>query len=171
MAPFQILAASGIRHLVIGANALVAHGVQRHTSDVDCAIATPDDAEMKRMLAEGGYREVFRQDQFARYQSEDFRLPELDVMLLSPEVFEKLWAERVPFKRLGTPLHAPSVLHLVALKLHAIRNNPGRLGQDLEDVVQLLRSNPGKTVDGLQETCERYGPPGIYDTIRQRFLS
>jgi len=53
----------------------------------------------------------------------------------------------------------PSLLHLVALKLHAISNDPGREPRDLADVADLIRINRDSLdPDALRGICERHGP-------------
>ena len=55
---------------------------------------------------------------------------------------------------------------LVALKLHAMHNNPRREVRDLPDIIALLQANPdavGETE--LRDLCYRYGPEGIWERI------
>jgi hypothetical protein len=63
----------------------------------------------------------------------------LDVMLVPPETFQKLYLERVEGAVGNAQLNLPKPLHLIALKLHAMRN-PARFGQgkDLLDILNLI---------------------------------
>lgn len=55
---------------------------------------------------------------------------------------------------------------LLALKLHAIRNNPPREPRDFADTVELLRANPGAiSPDALRSLCAQYGPEGIWEKL------
>ena len=55
----------------------------------------------------------------------------------------------------GVTLRVPRPLHLVALKLHALKQNPQRLGKDWEDIRYLL-ANYEWTLEELTEVAERY---------------
>jgi hypothetical protein len=64
----------------------------------------------------------------------------------------------------------PGLAQLIALKLHAIRNEPRREGRDLPDITELLRLNPGRITTGeLGELCDKFGPTGIGSRL-QGFL-
>lgn len=55
-----------------------------------------------------------------------------------------------------------ALLHLVAMKLHAIRTSPQREPRDFADIVELVRSNPGSiSQDELHSLCTTYAPEGI----------
>jgi hypothetical protein len=57
--------------------------------------------------------------------------------------------------------------HLIALKLHALKQNPGKRDQDYSDIVRVARSRAAQIPpDELKALCEKYGPNGIYEQIR-----
>ena len=59
-------------------------------------------------------------------------------------------------------MQTPALSHLIALKLHAIRNNPAREPGDLGDIARLLLANPNTlSTDQLRALCTQFGPPGI----------
>jgi len=58
--------------------------------------------------------------------------------------------------------HVPGLLHLIALKLHAMKNNPAREARDLSDVTELIRQNSGNIVaEEIEAICNRYATTGI----------
>ena len=60
-------------------------------------------------------------------------------MLVSPETFTKLYAERILLDFGGSELPVPKPLHLVALKLHALKNHERfKKGKDLPDILNLI---------------------------------
>jgi hypothetical protein len=60
----------------------------------------------------------------------------------------------------------PGLPQLIALKLHAIRNDPRRQFRDLSDIAELVRLNPDKiTKQELDQLSERFGPAGIRDKL------
>jgi hypothetical protein len=127
--------------LLVGGNAVNAHGYQRTTFDIDLAI--PDDQlhAWRKALEGMGYRMYFATEAFQRYQGmTDSNLFPVDLMLLSPETFSKLQKSSIP-RQVGTvELPIPAALHLVAMKLHALRQpERARQGKDLPDVIGLIR--------------------------------
>jgi len=83
----------------------------------------------------------------------------------------KMWAARQAATLFSLPVNVPALPHLIALKLHAIQQNPARLLKDGDDISQLLTANPGTvSADEMKSLCERYAPPGFFETIR-RYLA
>ena len=57
--------------------------------------------------------------------------------------------------------------HIASMKMHAMKQNPSRELFDLLDVVELLRRDRANwTLEQVRAACERYGPAGIFDTLR-----
>ena len=149
--------------LLIGGHALAAFGVARQTLDIDCLMVDADSGAIHTILTKAGYRETERTENFVRYSHSSIYLMDVDVMLVDRSTFDKM-LQRSSVYQVGTiNVRIPCLVHLIALKLHAIRNNPKRELKDLGDIVELLRSNQGKvTIEELKATCARYGPDGIY---------
>ncbi len=65
-------------------------------------------------------------------------------------------------------IRVPSLIHLIALKLHAVKNNPERENRDIGDIVELLKANPGKLpLTDLKSVCAGYGPESIFTKIER----
>lgn len=130
-----------ISFLLVGGNAINAYGYLRATFDVD--IAVPDDqaAVWSSELEACGYALYFCTDAFQRFKdlSAAKRFP-VDLMLMTPETFRKIHQTSVQ-KKIGTEdLLVPSPFHLIAMKLHALKQ-PRRAaeGKDLNDIINLIR--------------------------------
>jgi predicted nucleotidyltransferase len=148
--------------LVIGGHALAAHGVARQTMDVDCLITVENRQALDAHLRGGGLKRVGETENFARYSHPSDLVPDIDVLFVDASTFQKLHADRVPLQRGQTKLQTPALPHLIALKLHAIRNNPAREAGDLGDIARLLHANPGAiSTSELAALCAQFGPPGI----------
>lgn len=148
--------------LVIGGHALAAHGVVRQTVDVDCLIAVENRRALDAHLRGGGFERTGETDNFARYSHPSDLVPDVDVLFVDAPTFDKLHVGGIPLQRGSTKLQAPALPHLIALKLHAIRNNPAREAGDLGDIARLLRANPGAlSASELAALCTQFGPPGI----------
>ena len=64
-------------------------------------------------------------------------------------------------------MKVPSLKHLMALKLHALKNNQiYREYPDLVDLINLVRFNKvDVTKNGFRELCLQYGNRALYDKI------
>ena len=156
--------------LLIGGHALPAFGYQRQTVDLDCLMATSEADVLHEVLIGAGYRETERTDMFVRYSHASVYLLDVDVMLVNRSTFDKLEARSFVYRVGEAEMRVPCLLHLIALKLHAMKNNPKRELKDLSDIVEVLQGNP-QTVsrEDLAVMCEQYGPPGILGRI-ERYL-
>lgn len=147
--PFNLFAAvaeasraEGFEVLVIGGHAVNAYGYVRTTLDADFLVCEDDFALIRHVFESLGYGLSARGETFARMdprKSDAFALP-VDLMLVSRETFCKLQEgqRELPFG--ATKLKVPPPLHLIALKLHAMRNNDRRrAGKDLTDILQIIR--------------------------------
>ena len=114
---FTLLAAARIRFVVVGGLALLLHGLDRLTADVDLAIDLSTDAALEavRTLTQGGYR----------------ALAPVDVMLAPVVSFDELWADAALTSIGGVEVRIASVQHLITMKEAAGRP------QDLADLERL----------------------------------
>jgi len=148
--------------LVIGGHALSAHGVVRQTVDVDCLIAVENRQAFDVHLRAGGFERQGETENFARYSHPSDIMPDVDVLFVDASTFDKLHAGGILLQRGPIKLQAPTLPHLIALKLHAIRNNPAREAGDLGDIARLLQANPGVvSASELSALCTQFGAPGI----------
>src|SRR5437588_13118675 len=143
-AAFDLLAKCSQPFLIVGWHALVAHGVVRQTIDIDCLIIAEDEGAFAAGLKEGGYVSMARTENFARYAGKSSDMPEIDILFVDRSTFKKLQEAAIPLHRAKHEFLVPGLAQLIALKLHAIRNQPQREARDLHDIAELLRLNPGR---------------------------
>ena len=147
--------------ILIGGWALQAHGYARNTVDVDCLTAVENDAPIGEELARSGFECFEEKTSFRRFRHPLDPLMILDVMRVNATTFEKMWAGSEPFEIHGIKLRVPALGHLIALKLHASRNEH-RTEKDMGDVKELLTLNPGKVSrEELKQLCEQFGTPEL----------
>ena len=149
---FAILAAARIRFVLVGGLALVLHGLDRLTADVDLVIdlSTESARAAVEALTAAGYRPLAPVDPvaladplqrrewqtvrnmqvFSFWDSTNTR-PTVDVMLESPIPFEDLWAAASAVNVAGHEIRVASIQHLVRMKAAAGR------AQDLVDIERL----------------------------------
>jgi hypothetical protein len=149
---FSLLAAARIRFVVVGGLALLLHGLDRLTADVDLAIDLSTDAtrDAVRALTEGGYRAMAPVDPmsladpdlrhewqatrgmkvFSFWDTTNTR-PTVDVMLSPVVSFDDLWADAAVVRIGGIEVRIASIPHLIRMKEAAGRT------QDLADLERL----------------------------------
>lgn len=163
----QVSEKQGIPVLLIGAYAMQAYSVIRQTLDVDVLISEADASEVDAGLRRAGYTEVARSEIFARYRNSSVELADVDVLYVDNETAKRMVREAREYPLAETTCLVPRLSHLLALKLHAIRNDPRRESRDFADIIELVRANPGGVGrDELNGLCVRYGPEGIWEKLK-----
>lgn len=152
--------------LLVGGQALPAYGVVRQTLDVDCLATESGARKLQDVLLAAGYLEAGRSAAVVRYRHESPWFLDVDVLLVDSPTYSGLLHDARPWQHGAAVWHVPSLPHLIALKLHAIKYNPQRQAHDLSDIAALLQQNPGVvTRTTLRELCEKFGPAGILEHL------
>lgn len=162
-------ATSGIRWILIGGHALQELGVPRQTMDVDCLLAEKDRDAFDTLIRKLGWREMAHTENFTRYADPSGRQAEVDTLLVDGATMTRLIENsREVALTNGSRVRVPGLADFVALKLHAMKNQPRRDARDFADVLDALRANPGKVDDAdLSRICTRYGPEGVYERLKE----
>ena len=165
--PVEFLADCSIPHVIIGGHAVRALGYARQTVDFDCLIATRSIDELSRFLRQYDYTEAGRMGGFVRYYYKDRSVGDLDVMPVDAQTFERIFQESRVIDFETFKVRIPKPLHLIALKLHAIKNNGKRELKDGADIVEILRLHGEEIQDeDLKATFDRYAPVGFYERLQ-----
>lgn len=159
--------ARGLRFLLIGGYAVSAHGYSRKTFDVDFLVCRDDSEAWRELLLALDYRCAHEQTAFMQFESASPNAPPLDLMRVSRETFETLFAASDIRSLAGTETRVPSLWHLIALKLHAARDAaPHRRYKDLIDIFYLVDANQVDVLSAsFRELCEQYGTSELYEEI------
>ncbi len=162
-----VAAPRGLRFLLIGGYAVSAHGYSRKTFDVDFLVCRDDSEAWRELLRGLDYECEHEQAAFMQFTSRSAEAPPLDLMRVSRETFEKLFAASQPRRMSGADTRVPSLLHLIALKLHAARDAaPHRRYKDLVDIFYLVDANRVDVLSAsFREMCEQYGTTELYEEI------
>ena len=148
---------------------MIAYGSERLTQDCDCAVIAANERMVAAVLQPLGYLLKDRFASFARYAHLANRKPVVDVMLLNEATFNRLYEESREVELDGIKLRAPKPLHLVALKLHALKQAPERIGKDWEDICYLLEKHSGEwTREELSAISERYASEASVAMLQSR---
>lgn len=157
----------GLPVLMIGGHAVNFYGYNRTTLDVDFLIAVDHLPAWRVGFESIGYKWIGQTENFVRLEPGDAGSFPVDVMIVASETFRKLLAARVECLIGTAKLYVPKPLHLIALKLHAMKN-PGRLrqGKDLLDIVNLISlCNIDIEAQEFQDILDRYANEEIRNLV------
>ena len=161
-------ALSGLPFLIIGGNAVIAYGYPRRTIDVDLLVREVDRRAWDALLLSLGFRQHQIARSFHMYNPTESGCPPVDLMLVNESTFKKLSEGAMEVEFEGALAHMPSLVHLIALKLHALRSGAEhRYPRDLSDVATLIQINKVDLASAdYAEILERYATPTIVAEIR-----
>lgn len=149
--------------ILIGGHAVNALGYERTTLDLDFLVLVEDLPRWKATLQGAGFLPMSEMPNFAQFtppESDGFRL---DLMLVDKQTFSKIESASQPVQYGDREIRVPCVLHLIAMKLHALKN-PAReeTGKDYGDILALIRRHGIDTLSpDFQAILERYATPAI----------
>jgi predicted nucleotidyltransferase len=159
---------AGIAYVLAGGFAVNAHHVTRQTLDVDLLIAVDDLGKASRVLQASGYQKGLESPVVARFKGDRKLFLDIDLILIDSRTFQKILQQSQTLPIAGHSFKVLSLEHLIAMKFHAIKNDPEtREPKDLLDIIQLARRN-GMDVNGsrLRKLCETYGMPELFKKIQ-----
>jgi len=153
--------------VLIGGFAVNYYKVTRQTADVDFLITRSDFERIHPDLEKEGYKKEYLEDAFARLKSDSAYLMDLDFMFVDKETLDKIVAGAKELTIANQKFIVPSLEHLIALKLHSIKNQPKlRKIKDLPDIIGLIKTNNMNAKnEGFRKMCLRYGTEELYSEI------
>jgi hypothetical protein len=162
-----------LRFLVIGGLAVNHYGYTRETSDLDFFISQSDRAEWLSLLKDFGYTIHNDGGNFIQYQPPAQNAWPVDLMLVQEKTFAPILATSQDANLFEVKTRVPSLQHLIALKLHALKNTRmTRFLKDFLDVEYLIRLNRLDIKSkNIRELFDRYGTPELYDKISRSLAS
>src|SRR3954470_18899926 len=131
-----------LEFMVIGGHAVISHGYSRRTLDLDILIPKADGSLWKGYVLSLGYNLLYETDNFFQCTAPERASWPLDFMMVKPETFSKFKSEAVSVVIQGVEVAVPSIKHLIALKLHAMKSGQrSRMFRDMDDVINLIQLN------------------------------
>jgi hypothetical protein len=119
------------------------------------------------ILEKSGYIAETTGEIFAKLRAEKLYLLDMDFMFIDKETLATIIKDGVKMSIAGQNFTVPSLNHLIALKLHSIKFNPGiREYRDLPDIINLIRMNGLAVKSGeFRDLCLKYGSESLYHKI------
>ena len=156
--------------VVIGGTAVNAFGHARLTLDLDLLVPRRDVQAWESLLGKFGYLRVHHeQTGFAQFVPPLTNMWPVDVMLVNDDTFNRMFGEAGEKIFNDVTIKVPSPLHLIALKLHALKHGkPEREAKDLTDLVEIVRlSHIDVGSEAFRILCEKYATTEWYERIRR----
>lgn len=159
---------SGVPFLVIGGYAVLAHGYVRATDDLDLIASHERRVEWTKLLV--GFGMTIKNDAatFLQFDPANETGMKVDLMFVSNAVFAKLDAAALETEIEGTPVKVVALLHLIALKCHALEHSKSlRRLKDMDDLIHLILTNRLDLNDQeLRAIIIKHGSLETYEKIR-----
>ena len=162
----------GLECVLVGGNAVNLYASHRTTFDVDLLIREGDAARWTSFFEQRGYRIFHGTRNFIRmhFAADPVKALPVDLMLADERTFAKIHAESERREvSAGIELAIPNPLHLIAMKLHALKSQ-ARIarGADFQDVLHLIRTAKINVHSPeFKEVLTRYAS----ETIRAKLVS
>jgi hypothetical protein len=148
---------SSARYALVGGHALAALGIARTTLDLDLIVDASSQAALIAFLDAEGYETLHRSGGYSNHLHPDRQRGRIDLIYLRGKTADRLFEgceHRIGPGGVSIPV--PKAEHLIAMKLHAIHNDPSRRLRDLADVRSLL-ALPGVDRAAVREQFEKRG--------------
>jgi len=135
----DLMREKNLRGLMIGGHAVTALGHARATFDLDLIIPRSSAQDWCAALAGLRYGKFSESANFHQYEApSDFPLPPIDLMLVDEDVFDALELTKTPTE----PIAVPSVEAMIALKLHAAKQqHRTEAEKDWSDIIVLFKAH------------------------------
>lgn len=159
--------AQGLDFLVIGGLAVNFYGYSRDTADLDLLIRREYRAEWGQLLSNLGYTIGNDAEVFVQWAPPRLGEWPVDLMLVREATFAPMLAESRQVDIYGEQLRIPSLLHLLALKLHALKHTRAhRFLKDFQDVEGLVRINQlALQSENIRQMFLKYGTLELYEKV------
>lgn len=159
--------AKDLKWILIGGHAVAHHHYPRTTEDTDFLICADDKDAWLRLAAGRGLKLFHDGGNFLQFTPPETTGWRLDLMLVNASTFAKMLDGSETDTLEGQIVKLPSLDHLLALKLHALKNARGiRVLKDMDDVANLITNN---RIDvrstTFRELVLKYGTPELYEKL------
>ncbi len=159
------LSARGQPYAVVGGVALAAYGIARTTLDLDIVVDAAIQDDLVRFVEAAGYETLHRSAGYSNHLHPDPAAGRVDFVYVRGATSSVLFGglRRVPGPRGGT-IPVPKPEHLAAMKIQAMRDDPGRALQEMADLRSLLLFSDVDR-DVVRSELERQGMRERWDEI------
>ncbi len=157
---------SGIDFLLIGGHAVNVYGDRRQTADVDLLICEKHKQAIKKMVNQFNYDLINESSSFLQFKPDHIDKWPLDFLMVDENTFDQLLQDSNQVEIGGEEkVSLPSIKHLIALKLHALKQAVGkRRNKDLFDIITLIDAG-NLLLSDVEALCQKYATEEEYKEI------
>lgn len=139
---------------------------KRVTMDIDFLTTEENFNKALPRFEKKGCRQVTGNNLFAKVRTPGSPF-DVDIVFVDRESFEDMLKEAREFEVMGRKFLTPSLKHLIALKLHAAKQDlEGRDYRDLGDILGLARENQIDVhTTQFRELCLKFGTEELHQMI------
>ncbi len=142
---------------LVGGLGLAALGLPRATLDLDLLVPAEAQGGLIEFMEERGYETLHRSSGYSNHLHPDESLGRVDFVYVRGETRDRVFSSAVEISGPdGIGVLVPLPEHLAAMKVLAMKNDPGRRLQELADIARLLEL-PGVDREEIQQYFERHG--------------
>lgn len=153
-------------YAVIGAFGLHAYGLTRATADVDFVADSSAQPRLIAFLEARGYETLYASPGYSNHLHPDAELGRVDLVYVSGETSRRLFGDTRSLSIAGRALPVPSPENLVAMKVHAMQNDPERRHQELSDI-RFLMGLPEVDRGAIRAYFVAAGMGELYDDLER----
>jgi len=159
--------AANLPFLVIGGLAINLYGYSRETADLDLLICSNQRSQWIELFSRLDFTVYHDGGNFIQLSSTEQAAWPVDLMLVQGKTFHPMFAASREVDLYGTHPRVPSLEHLLALKLHALKNTRlNRFLKDFLDVENLLRINKLEIKsEDVRQLFLKYGTVELYEKV------
>ena len=144
-------------HALIGGFALKAYGYLRATQDVDFIVRQADQSKIIKFLESLGFETLYRSTGYSNHRHALTGLGQIDFVYITGETATTIFSQsqRISIlKDVELPVVRP--IHLVALKIFAMKNDPHRRLREMADI-EFLMTLPEIEDEEIKACFEKHG--------------
>jgi len=156
-----------LQFLVIGGLAVNFYGYSRDTADLDLLICRDRATTWRELFSDSGYTVDRDAESFIQLAPPKQGEWPVDLMLVAESTFVPMWREGREVEMLAARMRIPSLDHLIALKLHALKHTrPHRFLKDFQDLEGLLViNNIDPNTEKIRQLFIKYGTLDLHEKI------
>ena len=157
----------GLQCLVIGGLAVNFYGYSRETADIDLLISRNQQADWRKLFSDLNYTVDRDAGTFVQLAPPTEGEWPVDLMLVNEATFFPMWEHSRDVRMMGARMKIPSLEHLMALKLHALKHTrPHRFLKDFQDLEGLIMVNHlDPNSEKVRELFLKYGTLDLHEKI------
>jgi len=159
---------AGLEFLVIGGLAVNFYGVSRETADLDLLVCRDHRDIWCKLLSGLNYTIQHEATAFIQFSPPQDSAWPVDFMLVAKPTFDTMVAAAREVSMYQASVKIPTLTHLLAMKLHALKHSHARrFMKDYLDVENLVRANQvDLQSEQIRASFLKYGDLELYEKIK-----